>query len=391
MSCHLLSEIFLYLGGHLCYNHYVLVSEYALLAQWIEYQPPTLMIWVRIPYSALVIIMTIREEIEKKEHETLSPYASMSDSSKGRMMYEEPCDIRTCYDRDRDRILHSKIFRRLKHKTQVFMEPVGDHYRTRMTHTLEVAQIGRTIGKALSLNEGLVEAIALGHDLGHTPFGHVGERALDRICPYGFSHNEQSLRVVDIIENNGKGLNLTYEVRDGILNHKTGTVPSTLEGKVVRLADKIAYLHHDMDDAIRSNLVSEDDVPLYLQKILGSTTKQRLDLLVHDVINSSYKTGDVIMSKDIFDAMYEFRRFMFEKVYKNEATIAEDGKAEGLLIKLYEYFIDNPQDLTQLYRELIDRGEPKEKVVCDYISGMTDSYATMIFKRLYVPGVWEKE
>ena len=282
--------------------------------------------------------MTIREELEKRESEYLSPYAALSMNSKGRDIEEEQCDIRPVYQRDRDRILHSKSFRRLKDKTQVFLTPEGDHYRTRLTHALEVSQNARTIAKALRLNEDLAEAIALGHDLGHTPFGHAGERALNRVCPMGFKHNEQSVRVVEILEKNGRGLNLTYEVRDGILNHKTGYNPATLEGKIVRFSDKIAYIHHDMDDAIRGKILCEEDIPLELRIILGKTTTQRLNTFIHDIIKSSEGKNDICMSDEISGAMQDLRKFMFENVYQNSKAKGEESKAERLVEVLYQYY-----------------------------------------------------
>ena len=260
--------------------------------------------------------MSIREEIERMECETLSPYATLSIHSKGRDVYEEPCDIRPVFQRDRDRILHSKAFRRLKNKTQVFLTPKGDHYRTRLSHTLEVSQNARTIAKALRLNEDLVEAIALGHDIGHTPFGHAGEFVLNGLCENGFRHNEQSVRIVEKLEKDGKGLNLTWEVRDGILNHQSRLMPHTLEGKIVRFSDKIAYINHDIDDAIRALVLTEDDIPLELRKTLGFSTKQRLNTLIHNIIMNSREKDDIMMSPEIEEAMIDLRKFMFENVYK---------------------------------------------------------------------------
>ena len=251
--------------------------------------------------------MNIREKQEQREHLILSPYAAFSDQSKGRDVYEEPCDMRPVYQRDRDRILHSKAFRRLKGKTQVFLEPEGDHYRTRLTHTLEVSQIARTIAKALRLNEELTEAIALGHDLGHTPFGHAGERALNEIHPEGFRHYEQSVRVVELIERDGNGLNLTWEVRDGILNHQVNTIPATLEGRVVRLSDKIAYISHDVDDAIRADIISEDSLPKSVIQTLGKNVSDRLDTLIHDIIDNSEGVNDILQSEEVAGAMKELR------------------------------------------------------------------------------------
>ena len=256
--------------------------------------------------------MTIRETMEQWEEEHLSPYATLSKNSKGRLKPEEECDIRTVFQRDRDRVIHCKAFRRLKDKTQVFLTPEGDHYRTRLTHTLEVSQNARTIAKALLLNEELVEAIALGHDLGHTPFGHAGERALNGVCPYGFDHSEQSVRTVDILEKNGQGMNLTMEVRDGIRNHQTKGNPSTLEGKIVRLSDKIAYIHHDMDDAIRGGILTESDVPKEIREVIGVNCGERLDCFIHDIITTSTGVDDIRMSEPVAEAMTKMRQFMFE-------------------------------------------------------------------------------
>lgn len=260
--------------------------------------------------------MLVRENLEQWEKEYLSEYACHSVDSKGRSREEEQCDIRTVFQRDRDRIIHCKSFRRLKDKTQVFLTPEGDHYRTRLTHTLEVSQNARTIAKALRLNEDLVEAIALGHDLGHTPFGHAGERALDRVCPLGFEHNAQSVRTVELFEKDGHGLNLTYEVKDGILNHQTKGIPSTLEGKIVRFSDKIAYIHHDMDDAIRGGILKESDVPKEIGDVIGYTTGERLDHFIHDIVTTSFGKNDIMMSEPIAEAMQKLRRFMFERVYQ---------------------------------------------------------------------------
>ena len=280
--------------------------------------------------------MNIRENLEQFELEYLSPYASFSRNSKGRLKEEEQCDIRPVYQRDRDRILHSKSFRRLKDKTQVFMSPEGDHYRTRLTHTLEVSQNARTIAKALRMNEDLVEAIALGHDLGHTPFGHAGERALDEVCPYGFCHSEQSVRTVDFLEKRGAGLNLTIEVRDGIKNHQTKGNPFTLEGKIVRFSDKIAYIHHDMDDAVRAGILKETDIPAEIGEVIGYTTGERLDHFIHDLITTSYEKNDIQMSEPVAKAMAQLRRFMFERVYQNREAKSEEKKAEALVQTLYD-------------------------------------------------------
>lgn len=332
--------------------------------------------------------MNIRESLEAWEDEYLSPYAMHSKDSKGRLKNEEQCDIRPVFQRDRDRIIHSKAFRRLKDKTQVFLTPEGDHYRTRLTHTLEVSQTARTIAKALALNEELVEAIALGHDLGHTPFGHAGERALNRVCPTGFKHNEQSVRTVDKLEKDGQGINLTYEVRDGILNHQTSGMPATLEGKVVRLSDKIAYIHHDMDDAIRGGILNEKDVPKEIAKAIGATCGQRLDHFIHDIVNTSESTDDVRMSEETAQAMTDMRRFMFERVYQNPIAKAEEGKAETLIETLYYYYLDHIMLLPDFLLDLIERGESKEAVVCDYIGAMTDRFVTAKYQEIYIPKTW---
>ena len=276
--------------------------------------------------------MNIREKQEELEKQNLSPYASLSVNSEGRDVWEEECDVRTVYQRDRDRILHCKSFRRLKHKTQVFLDPEGDHYRTRLTHTLEVSQIARSIARALRLNEDLTEAIALGHDLGHTPFGHAGERALDEVCSQGFAHYKQSIRVVEFLEKDGKGLNLTKEVRDGILNHRTAGNPSTLEGKVVRISDKIAYINHDIDDAIRAGIFTEDFIPKEYADILGHTTKARLNTMINDIIHQSEDKPDIVMSKEVELAMGNLRKFMFESLYTNPKAKSEEIKARKMLI-----------------------------------------------------------
>lgn len=332
--------------------------------------------------------MNIRESLEAWEKEYLSPYAMLSMNSKGRLKEEEQCDIRPVFQRDRDRIIHSKAFRRLKDKTQVFLTPEGDHYRTRLTHTLEVSQTARTIAKALALNEELVEAIALGHDLGHTPFGHAGERALDRVSPYGFKHNEQSVRTIDLLEKDGQGINLTYEVRDGILNHQTSSMPCTLEGKVVRLSDKIAYIHHDMDDAIRGGILKEKDVPKNIAKAIGATCGQRLDHFIHDIVNTSESTDDVRMSDETAQAMTDMRKFMFERVYQNPIAKAEEGKAEALIETLYHYYLEHIMLLPDFLLNLIENGEPQEKVVCDYIGAMTDRFVTAKYQEIYIPKTW---
>ena len=334
--------------------------------------------------------MNIRESMEQREQKMLSPYAALSLCSRGRERQEEECDVRTVYQRDRDRILHSKAFRRMKDKTQVFVAPQGDHYRTRLTHTLEVSQIARTIAKALRLNEDLVEAIALGHDLGHTPFGHAGERALDAVNPDGFAHYKQSVRVAQILEKNGEGLNLTWEVRDGILNHRTSGNPSTLEGQVVRLSDKIAYIHHDMDDAIRAGILKESDVPKEIGDIIGYTTGERLDHFIHDIVTNSMDKDDILMSEPVAEAMTKIRQFMFERVYKNPIAKSEEGKAEMLMETLYQHFLKHLDDLPEEYLNLLSVGEPREKVVCDYVGAMTDRFAIAVYEDIYIPKSWQR-
>ncbi len=333
--------------------------------------------------------MTIRENLEQWEKEYLSPYATLSMNSKGRVKPEEQCDIRPVFQRDRDRIIHCKAFRRLKDKTQVFLSPEGDHYRTRLTHTLEVSQTARTIAKALKLNEDLAEAIALGHDLGHTPFGHAGERALKEMCPYGFEHSEQSVRVVDRLEKDGQGLNLTFEVRDGILNHQTVGKPHTMEGKVVRLSDKIAYIHHDMDDAIRGGILSELDVPKSISSIIGNNPRDRMDCFIHDIVTNSMGMNDIIMSETVANAMRDIRQFMFDNVYTNPKAKSEEGKAESLVKTLYEHYVKHPDELPEEFLNLIADGEPREKVVCDYIGAMTDRFAMAKYEEMYIPKSWQ--
>ena len=333
--------------------------------------------------------MTIREKMEKMEQDTLSPFATLSAKSKGREREEEACDIRPAFQRDRDRILHCKAFRRLKNKTQVFLTPKGDHYRTRMSHTLEVSQNARTIAKALRLNEDLVEAIALGHDLGHTPFGHAGEYVLNALCEDGFRHNEQSVRIVERLEKDGEGLNLTWEVRDGIRNHQTSTTPHTLEGKIVRLSDKIAYINHDIDDAIRAQIMVKEDIPKELRDILGHTTRERLNTLIHNIVINSIGKDDICMSKEVEDAMYSLRRFLFEHVYKNPAAKREEEKARGLLRQLYFYYMEHFERIPKKYVQMLMEGEKKERGVCDYISGMTDQYAIAKFEEYYLPLAWQ--
>ncbi len=334
--------------------------------------------------------MNIREEREQFENKTLSKYATLSCNSKGRAIYEEPCEIRTCFQRDRDRIIHSKSFRRLKHKTQVFLAPTGDHYRTRLTHTLEVSQIARTIANALWLNEDLTEAIALGHDLGHTPFGHAGERALNLRIP--FKHQIQSLRIVDKLEDDGKGLNLSWEVRDGIVNHGMSGKAATLEGRIVRLADKIAYINHDMDDAMHAGLLSEEDIPTEISDVLGKTRKDRLDFLIKNIISCSKDKDDILMSDDVYDALIKLRQYMFDNLYSkfDKDCKSEESKAVVMLENLFDFYVAHPDMLPIEIKNLMERGVSKERAVCDYISGMTDYYSIDVYKKVFIPEFWGK-
>ena len=333
--------------------------------------------------------MTIRESTEQWESQWLSPYASLSRNSRGREKEEPECDILPVYQRDRDRILHCKSFRRLKHKTQVFLTPQGDHYRTRLTHTLEVAQTARTIARALRLNEDLTEAIALGHDLGHTPFGHAGERALNQVCSEGFAHHQQSVRIVERLEKGGKGLNLTWEVRDGISNHQMSGKPSTLEGKIVRYSDKIAYINHGVDDAIRAGVIRENEIPRTYTDILGHSTRERLNTMIHDIVNNSLEKPDIRMSEDVEFAFRGMRKYMFENVYTNPKAKGEEEKAENVLKELFRYYMDHPERLSNEYIERMwQTGETQERSVCDYIAGMTDQYAIAKFQEFFVPVSW---
>lgn len=333
--------------------------------------------------------MTIRENMELLERTYLSPFATLSENSRGRDKEEQQCDIRPVFQRDRDRILHCKSFRRLKHKTQVFLTPRGDHYRTRLTHTLEVSQNARTVAKALRLNEDLAEGIALGHDLGHTPFGHAGEWMLDEICKDGFRHNEQSVRIVERLEKEGRGLNLTWEVRDGILNHQTRLTPATLEGKIVRLSDKIAYINHDIDDAIRANVLKEEEIPKEYRDVLGETTRKRLDTLIHNIVTNSLGINDICMSKEVEEAMKGLRIFMFEHVYRNPRAKGEEERAKDLLERLFHYYMIHIDVLPRQYVVMLESGEEKERVVCDYIAGMTDQYAIAKFDEYFMPKSWQ--
>ncbi|MBO8153962.1 deoxyguanosinetriphosphate triphosphohydrolase [Thermovirga sp.] len=338
---------------------------------------------------------TAREQYEVKEDNMLAPWATRSRMSKGRCKPEEPCPIRTCFQRDRDRIVHSKAFRRLKHKTQVLLLPEGDHYRTRLTHTLEVSQISRVIARALSLNEDLVEAIALGHDLGHTPFGHMGERVLNKLAKLhgkeGFSHAKQSLRVVDVLEKDGLGLNLTEEVRDGILKHSKGQInvrygfysdiPMTLEGWVVRVADSVAYLNHDLDDALRAGMVTVDDLPFIVTETLGDRHSKRIGTIVKDIIDNSGPDG-IGMSERILEAVEALRAFLYKNVYIAKRASEEEPKVEHLISTLFNFFMENPHFIPEKYTS--DRVQS----VIDFISGMTDRYAMLLFKRIALPAPW---
>ena len=328
---------------------------------------------------------SIRILAEENEKRILSDKACLAVNSRGRAIDEEPCSVRTCFHRDRDRIIHSQAFRRLKHKTQVFLSPSGDHYRTRLTHTLEVSQIARTIARALRLNEDLTEAIALGHDLGHTPFGHAGERALDKLCSCGFKHYEQSVRVVDRLEKDGKGLNLTDEVRNGILCHTKGEEAYTWEGCVVKIADKIAYINHDIDDAIRADVMAEEDIPLALRMQLGMTKTERINNMVIDVINNS--KDKIRMSDDCYTGFLDLHDFMFTAVYTNPVCKGEETKAVDMLYKIYNHYIKHIEEMPLNFVEIANT-DGEERAVCDYIAGMSDVYALKTFNELYIPKFW---
>ena len=334
--------------------------------------------------------MTVRDELERREHRMLNPLATFADQSKGRPRYEEPReeDVRTCFQRDIDRIVHSKSFRRLMHKTQVFLQPEGDHYRTRMTHTLEVTRIARTITQALGLNEDLAEAIAMGHDLGHTPFGHAGEVALTRCLGKPFRHNEQSLRVVDVLEKDGHGLNLTHEVRNGILCHTGDPWPSTLEGMVVRRSDQIAYVNHDIDDAIRAGILTDDDLPKAVTDILGHNHRDRVNTLVTDAIRTSREAGTVTLSPNVDKALKDLRSFMFENVYRNPVAKSEESKAQAMLQRLFDYYFNHPEALPEDFQPQLSF-DGMERTVCDYIAGMTDNYAVDKYSEIFIPMGWQ--
>ena len=331
--------------------------------------------------------MTIREELEQEEYSHLAPWAAKSRETKGRLRPEEENEVRTCYQRDVDRIVYSKSFRRLKHKTQVFLQPEGDHYRTRLTHTLEVMRISRTIARALKLNEDLTEAMAFGHDLGHTPFGHAGEKALTDITGKPFNHNEQSLRVVDFLEKDGEGLNLTYETRMGILGHTGDFIPETLEGQIIRLADRIAYINHDIDDARRAGILENKDIPRDISDILGETNSRRINTLVQDIIDHSRGKNAIERDPEVADAMERLRDFMFERVYRNPVAKGEESKARDIIGMLYEYYMKHPGEIPADFQPQLDF-EGIERTVCDYIAGMTDKYAVYKFSEIFVPTAW---
>lgn len=330
--------------------------------------------------------MNLRETYEQAEKKILSDKAVLSLNTKGRKIPQEKCEIRTDFQRDRDRIIHSKAFRRLKHKTQVFLSPESDHYRTRLTHTLEVAQIARTISRALRLNEDLTEAIALGHDLGHTPFGHAGERALAEITDGGFTHYEQSVRVCEFIEKNGQGLNLTYEVLDGIKCHTKGDWAETLEGRVVRYSDRIAYINHDIDDAIRGGIITVDDIPKDAAFFLGNTKSKRINSMVSSVVNNS--TDDIKMDGETFEYYNMLHEFLFESVYRNPKAKGEESKVLGIIKGLYDYFYLHPNKLQGEYAAILER-DGVSRAVTDYIAGMTDHYAVETYKNIFIPKSWD--
>ena len=327
-----------------------------------------------------------REERERLEHYIVGAYGVLADSSRGRLKDEEECSIRTCFQRDIDRITHSKSFRRLKHKTQVFLQPEGDHYRTRLTHTLEVSRLARTVARALSLNEDLTEAIALGHDLGHTPFGHAGERALNEIYPGGFKHYEQSLRVVDVLERDGRGLNLCYETRMGILNHTVGAPDDTLEATTVRLCDRIAYVNHDLDDSIRAGILTEEDVPARVRENCGDKNSRRINAFISDLIANS-GSGQLKMSDGMQETFNIFHAFMFSDVYTNPVAKSEENKVKGILGGLYTYYTSHSDALPDDFRGVIEH-DGIERAACDYISGMTDGYAMEKYGEIFIPFAW---
>lgn len=329
----------------------------------------------------------IKEILYEREARMLSPYAFFSVNTEGRAHESTPCDFRTDFQRDRDRIIHSQSFRRLMYKTQVFLAPAGDHYRTRLTHTLEVAQIARTVARALSLNEDLTEAIAMGHDLGHTPFGHAGEVVMRQCFSPDFSHNGQGVRVVEYLENDGKGLNLTAEVRDGIAHHSGPVMPKTLEGCVIRLADRIAYINHDIDDALRAGILKHEEIPAELRAVLGNSHGERINTMVSSVVRASLNKPEITMEPDIHEATDRLRDFLFVRVYRDNAAKDEEVKAKAMLVQLFEYFEEHPESLPLSYLETISK-ESVGRAVCDYLSGMTDRYAIELYRDLFIPEVW---
>lgn len=343
--------------------------------------------------------MSIREQTEEIERETLSPEACLSMNTKGRVIPEEKCSIRTDFQRDRDRIIHSKSFRRMKHKTQVFLSPTDDHYRTRLTHVIEVSQIARTIARALRLNEDLTEAIALGHDLGHTPFGHAGEAALNEIFPGGFKHVIHSLRVVEVLEKSGKGLNLTHEVRDGIAKHSKGMGKldnpkyraETLEGQIVRISDLVAYANHDLDDSIRAGIITYEDVPKECINALGKSSSERINTMVMDIIGETLNNGSqkIAVSPEVEEAMVELRKYLFNTVYMNEDIKNNFSKAQKVVKELYSYFCENEEEFWKLYNKSPREGETLQRAVCDFIAAMTDLYAIWIYEKIFLPKRWQ--
>lgn len=328
---------------------------------------------------------TPRERREQAEHFFIGPWGLLSENSRGRLRAEDECAIRTCFQRDVDRITHSKSFRRLKHKTQVFLQPEGDHYRTRLTHTLEVSRLARTVARALCLNEDLAEAAALGHDLGHTPFGHAGERALDRIYG-GFKHYEQSLRVVDILENDGRGLNLCYETRMGILHHTVGEAGDTPEATAVRLCDRIAYINHDLDDSIRAGIIEADKVPQLIRQNCGERNSERINALISDLIENS-RDGVLQMSPDMQRTFDFFHSYMYSDVYTNPLAKSEESKVDGILERLFDYYVQHPETLPGDFESVVET-EGRRRAACDYISGMTDGYAMEKYSELFIPFAW---
>lgn len=331
--------------------------------------------------------MTVSERFCEREKKTLSPRAFLTSNTRGRDTYCKPCPNRTEFQRDRDRILHSKSFRRLMHKTQVFLFPVDEHYRTRMTHTLEVTQIARIIARALMLNEDLCEAAALGHDLGHTPFGHAGEDVMQKCFSPDFTHYKQSLRVVEKLENDGAGLNLTWEVRDGIVNHTGEHMASTLEGVIVKFADRIAYINHDIDDACRARIMSIDDIPRDILDVLGTGHSERINTMVTSVIDASTDSDTIAMTEEVAQATNALRDFLFKNVYHNPIAKSEDDKAQELLSRLFDYYVDHPEKMPDFFYKNTET-ESVKRCVCDYVAGMTDRYAIDLYKELFIPAVW---